>query len=204
MLEQVAMEFRTKTFKITNYSTHRWILGLFLILVPILPRHPTDTRRTEFIIGWIDHVRRTEPFVAGFLPFGNQGRVHQFLVQTVLIDGSIDPLVRIVKIVNIATFLPIDLVHGPHGFRLAFVQVRFLDLVAQLVLEGLENGFDRIKTSRRLALFLVPFGRERHDGIVSVLSFGNQSSKVGHSHTTIFSRSSSVFFVVVPPLLVFW
>jgi len=50
-------------------------------------------------------------------------------------------------------------VYRPHGFGLALVEIGFLDLVAQFVLEGLQDGFDEIETSRRLFPFLVPLLR---------------------------------------------
>lgn len=47
---------------------------------------------------------------------------------------------RVVHVVDVAGALPIDLMDRPHAFGVALVGVRFADLVAQLVLEGREDG----------------------------------------------------------------
>ena len=50
----------------------------------------------------------------------------------------------VVHVVDVSGALPVDLVDGPDGFGVAFVEVGFFDFVPQFVLEGVDDWFDFI------------------------------------------------------------
>lgn len=54
----------------------------------------------------------------------------------------------VVHVVNVSRALMVDLVHGPDGFGVAFVEVGFFDFVPQFVFEGFDYGFDFVVARR--------------------------------------------------------
>jgi hypothetical protein len=135
---------------------------LLLVFGSIRPGHTANTCGSKLIIGGIDHVSTAEPFVSRLFPFGNKRGVDQLLIDAVLVDGCTDSLVCIVQIVNVPALLPADLMDRPHGFGLSLVEICFFHLVADFILERLQDGLDKVKTGGRLTPFLVPFLGKRH------------------------------------------
>lgn len=136
------------TRSLTKHTYSR-IFGVHLILGSILPRNSTDTRCSKLVVGRIDDIGRAQSLVAILLPLGNQSSIHQFLIQAVLVDLSRNLLVLVKHVINIARLLPVDLMDRPERLVLSNRQVAFLDLVAEFVFEGLQDGLNVVKAWRR-------------------------------------------------------
>ncbi len=50
-------------------------------------------------------------------------------------------MVGVVHVVNVSGALPVDLVDGPYGFCVAFVEIALFDLVPEFVFEGIDDRF---------------------------------------------------------------
>lgn len=105
----------------------------------ILQRHPANTRRSEFVIVGIDHIRGAQSFISRFLPLGDQCGIDQSILNAVIVDLFADFMVRVVHVVDVSGALPAYLVDGPHAFGVAFSGVGFPDFVAEFIFEGGEN-----------------------------------------------------------------
>ena len=53
-------------------------------------------------------------------------------------------MVGVIHVVDVAGPLPVDLMNGPDGFRVALVGVGFFDFVPKLIFKGFNDRFDDI------------------------------------------------------------
>lgn len=90
-------------------------------------RHPTNTIRTEIRVSRLDTSQAAQILVAGFLPFGNQIGIGNFLAHTIIVQVTADGLAPEEQVVDVTRFLMMDLENGPQRFvdTFAFVGIGF-------------------------------------------------------------------------------